>query len=113
MSTNQPPTRDEMWRQYALLVDLYKHYLELVLKFNVFFYAVTGAIVSFYLSRPSTGLLRHSLLFPCLMNLLFACFFVYGSLLVKVSRDDLFTIVRALGFHSGPELRVLTILLRL
>jgi hypothetical protein len=34
------------WRQYALLVDLYKFYSELSLKFNLFFYAVTGAIMS-------------------------------------------------------------------
>jgi hypothetical protein len=34
------------WRQYALLVDLYKFYLELSLKFNLFFYAVTGGMMS-------------------------------------------------------------------
>jgi hypothetical protein len=39
------------WRQYALLVDLYKFYLELFLKFNIFFYAVTGAIMSVYLAK--------------------------------------------------------------
>jgi hypothetical protein len=38
-----------LWRQYALSVDLYKFYMDLVVKFNVFYYAVTGAILSFFL----------------------------------------------------------------
>ena len=53
-------TRDDLWKQYQLHVDLYKHYLELSLKLNAFSYAVTGAILSFYLSRqqPVGGALR-------------------------------------------------------
>jgi hypothetical protein len=31
-----PATPEFLWRQYQLHVELYKHYLELVLKFNVF-----------------------------------------------------------------------------
>jgi hypothetical protein len=43
---------DELkWRQYALLVDLDKFYLDLFLKSNIFFYAVTGAIMSVYLTK--------------------------------------------------------------
>ena len=40
------PTKDLLWKQYELHVGLYKHYLELALKFNVFYYAATGAILS-------------------------------------------------------------------
>jgi len=32
--------RDLLWKQYALNVDLYKFYLELVVKVNAFYYAI-------------------------------------------------------------------------
>ena len=41
-----------LWRQYSLHVDLYKFYLDLAIKINVFYYAVTGAILAYY-SEPS------------------------------------------------------------
>jgi len=36
-------------------MDLYKHYLEMTLKFNVFYYAVTGAVLSFYFSNAANA----------------------------------------------------------
>ena len=42
------PSRDVLWKQYELHVTLYKSHMELVVKLMTFYYAVTGAIVSFY-----------------------------------------------------------------
>ncbi|MEO5663750.1 MAG: hypothetical protein ABIR39_10730 [Nocardioides sp.] len=42
------PGTNRMWAQYALLVDLYKHYLDIAWKASVWYYAVTGAILAYY-----------------------------------------------------------------
>lgn len=105
--------KDSLWKQYQLHVDLYKHYLELALKFNMFYYAVTGAILSFYFSKSDVSLIKYSLLFPIVMSVGFGLFFFYGASLVEVVRRDIFAIRDALGLYSAPEVRILAVLLRL
>ena len=58
---NRELDRELLWRQYQLHVDLYKHYLDMTLKFNTFYYAITGGIVSFYFSRADLPLMIWSL----------------------------------------------------
>jgi hypothetical protein len=86
-----------------------------VLKFNIFYYAVTGAVLSFYFSNTADlGVPRHLLLvFPVLMSFGFGGFFIYAASLVKVTREDIMALGDALGFLTFPEIRVLAILLRL
>jgi hypothetical protein len=108
------PSADVLWKQYKLHVDLYKEYLELVLKFNVFYYAVTGAILSFYFTnKTDIGRARPLLLlFPASMSIAFGAFFLYGASLVKVARSEVASIAAALGLHVFPEVQVLAVLLR-
>ncbi|HTR24436.1 MAG TPA: hypothetical protein VMI10_10660 [Terriglobales bacterium] len=109
------PDKDILLKQYELQLDLYKQYLELVLKFNIFYYAVTGAILSFYFTNTSdVGLPRYLLLcFPVLLSFGFAVFFVWAASLVRFSRYEVINIARALGLQVFPEMRVLAMLLRL
>lgn len=102
-----------LWKHCQLHAELYQHYLELVLKFNVFYYAVTGGILSFYFSnKADVGMPRYGLLlFPVAMSVGFGGLFLYGATLVKVSRKDVLDISRALGLRVFPEMRVLTVLL--
>ena len=60
-----PPTpdKDVLMKQYQLMVDTYTKYLDVTIKFTLFTYAVTGAILSFYLSQPAQGVMRFALLF--------------------------------------------------
>ncbi len=39
--------REVAWRQYVLLVDMYKFYADASFKFNAFYYAITAAILSY------------------------------------------------------------------
>lgn len=109
----KPIDKDSLWKQYQLHVDLYKNYLELTLKFNVFYYAVTGAILSFYFSKTDVSLIRYSLLFPIIMSIGFGFFFFYGASLVKIVRRDIFAIRDTLELYSAPEVNILAVLLRL
>lgn len=102
---------EALWRQYELHVDLYKHYLKIAIDFNVFYYAITGAILSYYLTHSEIDLIKYSLLLPLLMSVLFAGFFIYGARLMAETRDEIFSIRDKLEFETAPEVQVLAALL--
>jgi hypothetical protein len=103
---------DLLWKQYQQNVDLFKFYMDLLIKFNVFFYAVTGAIISFVLAHSSEhDLLRYALLLPLIMSVAFAGFFIYGAVLMRVLRDETFAIRDALRLKAAPDVGVLTVML--
>ena len=103
--------RELLWKQYELNVDLYKSYLELVIRINVFYYAITGAILSFYFAHPDENLLKWSLALPLLMSISLGVFFVIGAWLARVPRDEIFQIRNTLGLVAAPEIGVLMLLL--
>ena len=108
---NNEPDKDLLWKQYELHVDLYKHYLELTLKFNIFYYAATGAILSFFFSKSEIVLLRYSLLFPMAMSVMFGSLFIYGASKLRITRQDVFELRDKLGLETAPEFNVLSMLL--
>lgn len=105
------PSPEFLWKQYDLQVGLYKAYLELLLKFNAFYYAATGALVSYYFSKPGVPWMRYSLWFPVLMSIGFAGLFIYGASQTHVVRYELFHIRDTLGLETAPEYRVLYVFL--
>jgi len=69
------PAGNRLWAQYAVLVDLYKQYLDIAWKAGVWYYAITGAILTYYLANASNGSpgpLPLVLLFLCAMSIGFA-----------------------------------------
>lgn len=102
--------RELLWRQYQLNVDLYKGYLELVVRMNVFYYAVTGAILSFYFANQNE-LTQFSLFLPFLMSVALGGFFVLGAWLARIPRDETFRLRDTLGLIAAPEIGVLICLL--
>ncbi len=110
MST-QPPNTELLWRQYSQNVELFKFYMDLVVKLNVFYYAVTGAIASFYFTHTDVQSAKYGLLLPLIMSLALALFFVYGIVLNNVVRNDIFEIRDALGLRVAPDVGVLSVFL--
>ena len=107
--TAPPVSRDDLWKQYEISVDLYKHYLKLAIEINVFYYAITGAIVSYYFAhRTAEPEIRFALALPILMSILLAAFFIYGSIMNRYSREEMFRIRDALGLRVAPEFAVLS-----
>ena len=103
--------RELLWKQYSLNIDLYRGYLELVVKMNVFYYAVTGAILSYYFTHSTEPLVKWSLLLPLFMSVAIGTFFLIGARLARVTRYETFQIRDALGLLAAPEIGVLIILL--
>jgi len=100
-----------LWRQYQQIVELYKFYMDLVIKFNIFYYAVTGAIISFFFANSSIPRIKYALLFPIIMSLAFIVFFIYGAYLMKFLKMEVFAIRDALKLKVAPDVGVLSVLL--
>jgi hypothetical protein len=100
-----------LWSQYKQNVELYKFYMELIVKFNIFYYAVTGAIVSFFFANQSIPNIKYSLLLPIIMSIAFAVFFIYGAVLMRYLREDVFNIRDSLELQVAPDVGVLSVLL--
>lgn len=93
--------------QYDTLVGIYKHHLDLVLKVNIFIYAITGAILSFYFSKPKTGIIAYSLIFPIAINLCYGAFFFFASTKIDIFTADVKAIANALKIISYPDITFL------
>ena len=101
------PDRELLWKQYEPHTDLYKHYLEMVLKYNAFYYAVTGAILSFYFTKSEIPLVKYAMLLPILMSLIFGVLFVFAGVLNRVTRNDIFRLRDELNLETAPEMNIL------
>lgn len=103
---------DVLWKQYNMLVDLYKFYLEITLKANLFFYVITGGILTFYFSHMGTPLISLSLVLPIILSLGLAGIFLYGASLVGYIREEIFRIRDLLRLEAAPDVHVLAVFLR-
>jgi hypothetical protein len=101
------PNKALLWKQYALHIGLYKHYLDQIQKFSVFYYAITGAILSFYFSKPEVPLVRYALLLPLLMSLTFGVLFSFSAYILQITREDIAAITQKLELETFPEINVL------
>jgi hypothetical protein len=104
---------ENLWKQYGVHIDLYKFYIEVVVKIGIFFYAITGGILSYYLSHSDAPLIRYSLALPIIFSFALACLFLWGSCLTDNSRNELIDIVRSLALSTFPEYNILKYLLRI
>jgi hypothetical protein len=105
------PQQELLWQHYEMLINLYKHYLDITLKFNAFYYAITGAILSYYFAQANNPMMRWSLLFPIFMSLAFALFFFYAASLHANARQEVIRVAQLLGLQAWPDVGVLNKLL--
>ena len=97
-----------LWKQYELHVELYKFYLELTLKVNAAFYAISGAVASYTLANHATGATRAALLIPAVLGLGLAVVAGYGAILQKATRSELVAIRDSLELDTIPEISILS-----
>ncbi len=100
-----------LWRQYDKHIELYRFYLEIVVKINAFHYAISGAIFSFYFANKLEPSIKWAIALPALLSLSLAVLFAYGAWANLVSRKDVFDLRDKMGLEVAPELMVLTVLL--
>jgi hypothetical protein len=103
--------KEILWRQYQQHIDTYKFYLDIVVKLMGFYFAISGAIISFYASNSGAENIKLALFLPLIMGAGLLIFFSIGAVLSLVTRSDVFEIRDSLGLQVAPETGVLTLLL--
>lgn len=111
-SNTTPSDLEVLWRNYALHVDLYKQYLDLTLRFNIFYYAITGAMLSFFFTNQDKGIVKYLLLFPMLMSMFFSLLSFYAASRVNLVSQELKRISTRLAIEVWPDTDFLSFLLR-
>lgn len=69
------------WRQYQQHIDTYKFYLEIVVKLVGLYFAVSGAMLSFYFTNTASEYAKLALYLPWLVGIGLAAFFVIGAMM--------------------------------
>jgi hypothetical protein len=110
---DNPSNNETLMKHYGILIDAYKYHLDLVLKVDAFYYAIAGAIVSYYLSQPNNGYMRLALALPILMGLLLAAFAFFAAYWVNPLGHELDRVKDLLGFEAIPSVTFLKLLLYL
>jgi H+/Cl- antiporter ClcA len=91
------------WKDFEMSVNLHKNYLDLVIKLNLFYYAITGAILSFHFTNQIQSVSIISLILPILMSLLLGVFLIYASKLAWNLRGNIKIRAEKLNLHVYPE----------
>lgn len=115
---------DLLCKQYETLVDLYKFYLTLALNTNIFSYAITGGILSFYFKEQATiaeqqivqnvDILQFSLVLPIIYSILFGFLSFRGSYLLKKNvQDHIYKICESIKLLKAPDMGTAVIFLRI
>jgi hypothetical protein len=102
---------EKIWKQYDQHIATYKFYLEMLVKLMTMYFAVSGAMLSFYFTKTDVATAKLALYLPWLMSIGLFIFFSIGAYLSTVTREDLFNLRDKLQLDVSPELGVLTMLL--
>lgn len=100
-----------LWDEYKLQVETYRFYLDLVIKINLFFYAITGGILSFYFAGVNKEQVQLALVLPLVMSVLLFAFFLFGGISNKTSQKQVKLLATELGFKVYHATITLTYLL--
>ena len=108
--------REYLWRQYNLWIELYKFHMKLVMEALAFYFAITGAMLSFAFAQPakeavSQTMIRSALLLPALLGIGIAAICCYGAAMTRDHRRDLLELARELGFPVVPDANFLRVTL--
>jgi hypothetical protein len=70
---------DPRWKEFEMRVDAVRYYLNVALQTNIFFYAITGVVLGFYLNKATNEYLVFALLLPILIATILGSVFVYAA----------------------------------
>lgn len=80
--------KDTVKRVYLLSVALYKHWLEIILKFNIAYYFLTGAMISFYFAKGLQDFSGFALVLPMAIGIAAIVYAGHCVAIIKNTADD-------------------------
>jgi len=99
------------WRGIDTDIELYKFYLELLLKAGGFITTVTGAIVSYYLANAERYLIRLALTLPFVLSFGFLVVCILSIRPARILNEDHARACQRIGADNPYDLSPLTKLL--
>ena len=101
---------EALWKDYQQAVELHRHYLELAIKLNIFYYAITGAILSFYFANTDIPMVKYALCLPLLLSSAFSYLFFHSAVLAQNLRIHIRATAEKLRRPFYPEGIVLVLI---
>lgn len=101
---------DIKWNDFKMNVELHRSYIEVAIKLNMFYYAITGAILSFYFTNSDIPDAKYALILPLLFSAGLTIFFFWAAKTALVMRDHIRTTAEELQLKAYPEGLVLVFL---
>ena len=98
------------WNDFKQNVELHRSYLDLAIKLNMFYYAITGAILSFYFTHREIPMAKYALGLPILWSIGLSALFLWSAVLAKNLRSYLRSTASELGLRAYPEGIVLVLI---
>jgi hypothetical protein len=89
-----------LWERYALYIDLYKYYFSMSLKINAFYFAVAGAVVTYYFANISIPSIHLALFFPILLAIAIAILFGFGIATIGALEHDIKIVVSRMNLET-------------
>jgi hypothetical protein len=82
--------KEQLWKRYELSINTYLKYLDFVLKLNLFYYGITGALVSFYFAKSNNNtLIEYALILPIIFSIGIIALCVFASKTLNVSKKEI------------------------
>jgi hypothetical protein len=103
-------TTELKWNYFKMKVDLHRSYLDLAIKINMFYYAITGAILSFHFTNADVVSAKYGLYLPLFLSIGLCVFFVWSAKLAHNLRLSIRDSARELDLKSYPEGIVLVLI---
>lgn len=91
------------WNDFKMNVELHRSYLDLVIKLNMFYYAITGAIVSFHFANVNSEMAKYALILPLLLSIGLSVLFLWSAVLAQTLRAHIRNTASELELNAYPE----------
>lgn len=92
--------KELLWKRYELNVNTYLKYLDFVLKINLFYYGITGALLSFYFAKSgNNSVIEYSLVLPIIFSLGIIALCIFASKALRFSKEDIEWLAEQLDFN--------------
>ena len=98
------------WNDFKMNVDLHRSYLDLAVKINMFYYAITGAILSFHFTNTDSDMAKYALILPVLLSIGLSVLFIWSAFLAQNLRAHIRSTAKDLGLSAYPEGVVLVLI---
>jgi hypothetical protein len=82
---------------------MHKSYIDLAVKINLFYYAITGALLSFHFSRNQDGISKFGLILPIVLSISLGAFFLICTPRARDLRTNMRNTAQDLGLAAYPD----------